>query len=265
MIDPGLGAGRGRALRVVSLLAACALLGAAWASVARAEAAWVRQARQHFDYDEYQKVIELAGPHRKENIGAMFLAFSHLQEYIFNGTKYDKEMFKQFRMMLEARTTAADIDDLLWFVNRNDKPEVVKEARRLAKATFKNIKQVEDVPQLVKFLGSSDEGARKLALSSIKRIVKPKRDYVNKGGTLRAKDIQVMGSSRLIVPLLDRIEQKDAYRTLVMIEEPVLQYLGKYEGPKYTQLDVDINERIARRKQKYPDSNWYSAVGRDRE
>lgn len=240
------------------------LLVAGLAGMAHAEAAWIVKAKKLFDNDEYQQVIELAEPHRKENIGAMFLAFSHLQENIFNGTKYDKEMFKQFKLQLEAKTTADDIDDLLYFVNRNDKPEVVKEARRLASVTFKNIKQIEDVPKLVKFLGSTDEDARRLALSSIKRIIQPKRKYVDKGGTLRAKDIHVMGSSKLIVPLLDRVEEKDAYRTLVMIEEPVLPYLAKYDGPTYSKLDVDINKAISKRKDKFPDSNWYSAVGKVR-
>jgi len=251
--------------RILAGAVAITLLCAGIAGVASAEAAWVSRARKLFENDEYQQVIELAEPHRKENIGAMFLAFSHLQEYIFNDTKYDREMFKQFKLQLEAKTTADDIDDLLYFVNRNDKPEVVKEARRLAGTAFKNIKQIEEVPKLVQFLGSSDEGARELALSSIKRIVEPKRKYVEKGGTLRSKDIAVMGSPKLIVPLLDRIEQKDAYRTLVMIEEPVLQYLGKYDGPRYAKLDVDINKAIAKRKQKYPDSNWYSAVGKQRD
>jgi len=255
----------GRPALALAALAAGALVIAGVAGAAGADAAWVSKAKKLFENDEYQQVIEIAEPHRKENIGAMFLAFSHLQENIFNGTKYDKEMFKQFKLQLEAKTTADDIDDLLYFVNRNDKPEVVKEARRLSGVAFKNIKQIEDVPKLVKFLGSTDEEARKLALSSIYRIIEPKRKYVEKGGTLRGKDIQVMGSSKLIVPLLDRVEVKEAYRTLVMIEEPVLQHLGKYDGPQYSKLDVDINKAIGKRKQKFPESNWYSAVGKKRE
>lgn len=226
--------------------------------------AWVSKAKRLFENDEYEQVIEIAEPHRKQTIGAMFLAFSHLQEYIFNGTKYDQEMFKSFKLQLEKKLTANDIDDLIYFVNQNDKPEVVKEARRLSGVAFKNIKQIEDVPKLVKFLDSTDEGSRKLALKTIKNIIQPKRKYVDKGGTLRAKDIKVMGSGKLIVPLLKRIEQKDAFRTLVMIEEPVLPYLSKYDGPEYTKLDVDINKAIAKRRQKYPDSNWYSAVGKQR-
>lgn len=248
--------------RIVAGLCVAALL--ALAGAAQAEQSWVRQAKVRFDNDEYERVIELAEPHRKENIGAMFLAFSHLQEFIFNDTKYDKEMFKAFKLQLEKRLTSKDIDDLLYFVDRDDKPEVVKEARRLAKVTFKNIKQVEEVPKLVKFLDSNDEGARKLALSSIKRIIQSKRKYVDKGGTLREKDVKVMGSSKLIVPLLDRIETKDANATLVLIEEPVLKYLPKYEGPAYAKLDVEINKKISKRKQKYPESNWYSAVGKKR-
>ena len=252
--------------RAMALVAAVALLGSlGLVGTAQAQdAGWVRQAKQLFENDEYKQVIEIAEPHRKENIGAMFLTFSHLQEFIFNGTKFDKEMAKQFKLQLEAKMTADDIDDLLYFVNLNDKPEVVKEARRLSGVAFKNISQIEDVPKLVTFLGSSDPGARKLALSSIKRIVEPKRKYVNQAGTLRPVDVSVMGSQKLIVPLLDRVDESDAYRTLVMIEEPVLQHLAKYEGPLYGKLDIEINKAIQQRKKKFPESNWYSAVGKSR-
>jgi hypothetical protein len=234
-------------------------------AVAQSEKAWVQKARTLFENDEYQAVIELVEPYRKDTVGAMFLTFSYLQESIFNGTRYDKEMYKQFKLQVEAKITADQIPDLLYFVDLADKPEVVKEARRLSAAAFKNISQIEDVPKLVTFLSSGDEGARKLALSSIKRIIEPKRDYVEKGGTLRAKDIQVMGSPRLIVPLLDRLSEKDAFRTLVLIEEPVLTHLPRYEGPNYTELDVEINKAIAERREKYPQSNWYSAVGKTRD
>lgn len=232
---------------------------------AQTDKAWIQKARTQFENDEYQAVIELVEPYRKDTVGAMFLTFSYLQESIFNGTRYDKEMYKQFKLQVEAKITADQIPDLLYFVNLTDKPEVVKEARRLSGAAFKNISQIEDVPKLVTFLSSGDEGARKLALSSIKRIIEPKREYVEKGGTLRAKDIQVMGSPKLIVPLLDRLSEKDAFRTLVMIEQPVLTFLPRYEGPTYTELDVDINKAIAERREKYPQSNWYSAVGKSRD
>lgn len=252
--------------RALTLTAVAALLASTGlASVAQAQdAGWVRKAKQLFENDEYKQVIELAEPQRKTNLGAMFLTFSHLQEFIFNGTKFDKEMSKQFKLQLEAKMTADDIDDLLYFVNLNDKPEVVKEARRLSGVAFKNISQIEDVPKLVTFLSSSDPGARKLALSSIKRIIEPKRKYVSKAGTLRPVDVSVMGSQRLIVPLLDRVDESDAFRTLVLIEEPVLPHLAKYEGPLYGKLDVEINKAIQERKKKFPESNWYSAVGKTR-
>jgi hypothetical protein len=234
-------------------------------SAALAASAWETKAKKLFENDEYTDVIELAEPHRKDNLGAMFLAFSHLQEFIFNGTKYDKEKFKNYKLYLEAKLTAVDIDDLLYFVNLDDKPEVVREARRLSSSTFKNIKQIEDVPKLVKFLKSNDEESRKLALSSIKRIVELKRKYVDKGGTLRDKDVKIMGSSRLIIPLLEQAaDEKDARRTLVLIEEPVLKYIGKYVGPQYVDIEESITKAMTKRVSKYPDSNWYSAVGKVR-
>jgi len=253
-----------RAMKRVAILIVAFMAFGALASPVMAASAWVKKAKKLFENDEYTEVIELAEPHRKENLGAMFLAFSHLQEFIFNGTKYDKEKFKNYKLYLEAKLTAGDIDDLLYFVNLGDKPEVVRESRRLSASTFKNIQQIEDVPKLVKFLGSNDEQSRKLALSSIKRIIELKRKYVEKGGTLREKDVKIMGSSRLITPLLEQVPEKDAARTLILIEEPVLKYIGKYIGPDYVKLDEQINKAMAKRVSKYPDSNWYSAVGKVR-
>ena len=141
-----------RWLRTLSVASIGLIAFAALAPSTLAADAWVEQAKRHFENDEYTEVIELAEPNRKKNFGAMFLAFSHLQEYIFNGTKYDRAKFKNYKLYLQAKLTAADIDNLLYFVNLDDKPEVVREARRLSSSTFKNIKQVEDVPKLVKFL-----------------------------------------------------------------------------------------------------------------
>lgn len=252
---------RGLAIPLVVALLLQTLL----ASLALAEEAWVRKAKKLFENDEYTQVIEIAEPHRKKNIGAMFLAFSHLQEYIFNRTKYDSEKFKNYKHYLEAKMSAEDLDELLYFVNLEDKPEVVKEARKLTKYTFDRIKQIEDVPKLVTFLGSNDEQSRKLALSSIKKILEPKRKVVDSGGTLRTKDIRIMGSSKLITPLLERIEVGDAQRCLLLIQDPVLPYLGKYTGQKYTELEQKIEKAIAKRTEKYPKSNWYSATGKQRE
>ena len=79
------------------------LLQTAVTSLAFGAEAWVSKAKRQFENDEYTTVIEIAEPHRKKNIGAMFLAFSHLQEYIFNGTKYDSEKFKNYKHYLEAK------------------------------------------------------------------------------------------------------------------------------------------------------------------
>lgn len=226
--------------------------------------AWVAKAKAKFEDDRYQDVIKITENMKKNMHAVMFLAFSHLQENLFNKTKYDKEKYKAYNMLLEAKLGIDDIDHLLYFINLNDKPKVVDAARKLAKHTFKNIKRIEDVPKLVTYLNSSDEGAKKLALSTITRILKPKRKMVEKGGTMRPKDVKVMQSKNLITALLENITQGDARKALLIIEEPVLEYTGKYSGNETAKLEVKINKDIAKRKKKYPESNWYSATGKTR-
>lgn len=227
-------------------------------------AQWSANAKRLFENDEYQKVISLCENMKKDNLANMFLAFSHLQEYVFNKTKYDQEKFKAYKTMLEAKMNINDINDLLYFVNLNDKPMVVKEARALTKKNFDGIKQIEDVPKLLTFLSSSDKESRKLAMAAIRKILEPKRKYVNEGGTMRGKDVDIMSSKNLITSLLENIQEGEAKKSLQLIEEPVLQFTTQYAGLETTKLETQINKDIASRKKKFPDSNWYSATGKKR-
>jgi hypothetical protein len=138
----------------------------------------------------------------------------------------------------------------------------VKEARSLARDAFKSVTQVEVIPKLVYFLSTSDEDSQELALAAIKRIIAPKRKYVSKGGTLRPKDIRIMRSKKLIVPLLERVDMRDARKTLVEIEEPVLQFSSGFDSVSVSKLENNISKAVAKREKKFPESNWYSAVGK---
>jgi len=252
-----------RAIRLAGVIIV-ALAFAGLSPAASAEERWVGVAKKLFEDDEYEKCIEMAEPHRKTNIGAMLLAFSHLQENIFNQRNYDREKFKSYRMQLEAKTSIDDVRNFLYFVNQNDKPSVVKEARSLARGTFKGVTQIEVIPKLVHFLGAKDEESQSLALAAIKRIIVPKRKYVSKGGTLRPKDIRIMRSKKLIIPLLERIGMRDAQKALLEIEQPVLQFSRNFEGVAITKLEAKINKAVAKREKRFPESNWYSAVGKTR-
>jgi len=227
-------------------------------------ASWTNKAKKLFEDDHYEECIQLTENYKDDNQATMFLAFSHLQENVFNKSKFDKEKFKAYNLRLEAKLGINDLNNLLYFVNMSDKPFVVKEARNLAKKVFKNINDIDDVPKLVSFLKVDDEDTRKLALSSIQRILKPKRDYVSKGGTLREKDIAVMNSKAVIIALIEQIELSPAKASLILIEEPVLQYLSSSDSIEASKVELSINKKIASRQKKYPESSWHSAVGKAR-
>ena len=232
-------------------------------------ASWSQQAKSLFEKDEYQKVIEIAGEHKKDKkskLGLMLLAFSHLQLYEFNGTKSDKKAYKNYMDLLEDYVNAKHLNDIKYFISQTDKPDVVKAARKLLKRAFKNISDIEQAPLIVAFLKEEDEKTRKLAASALKNMLWVKRKYVLKGGTLRDKDIKIMQDERLIRALLENANKiSDAFKALVEIEQPVLKYIGDYEGKKILKLEQKINKAIAKREKKYPDSNWYSATGKVRD
>ncbi|OEU81262.1 MAG: hypothetical protein BA865_05975 [Desulfobacterales bacterium S5133MH4] len=226
---------------------------------------WQTKAISLFSDDYYEQCMELTQEYKKDNLGLMFLTFSHLQEYTFNNTKYDKEKYKNYLMLLEDKTGSNDIENLLFFVDQKDKPAVVKAARRLLKAAFKNCTENEDVERLIPFLKISDDETNDLTLKTIQRIITPKRKVVSKGGTLRKKDIIMMSDPELIKALLEKVTvSSKAAKILVSIEEPVLKYMSGYDGEKIGKLENKINKAMSKRKKKYPESNWYSAIGKTR-
>lgn len=230
-------------------------------------AQWEAKAKSLFEKDEYHKVIDIAEEHKKDKdskLGLMLLAFSHLQLYEFNGTSSDKKAFKNYMEILEDYITVEHLDDIGFFIKQTDKPEVVDEARDLLEEAFDNIRDTNDVPLIVPFARANDKKTRKLAIGALEDIISVKRKYVKKGGTLRNKDIAVMQDGKLIRALLDNIDISGADDALEDIEEPVLAYLKDYEGKKIQKLEKNILEAIQDRQEDYPDSTWYSAIGKDR-
>ncbi len=228
-------------------------------------ASWMDQAKTEFEKDRYEDVIETAQDHKKDKkckIGLMLLAFSHLQLHEFNGTKTDKKRFRNYMDLLEDRVSAVNLNEIYYFVRQADKPEVVKQARALLKHAFKGVFEIEDIQKLLPFVKVKDLKTRKMALSAIDDIIEIKRKYVNKGGTLRRKDVGVMRGQGVIRALLDNISQSAAFSALVDIEQPVLAYTKDYDGKKVMKLEVKINRAISKREKKYPKSNWYSATGK---
>ena len=114
--------------RLISL--AVLIIGLCFVSSTLFAQGWITTGKRLFENDEYQKCITLAEKHKKNHLAIMLLAFSHLQENIFNNTKYDQEKYKGYRNMLEAKLGTKDVHNLLYFINLNDKPKVVEEARK---------------------------------------------------------------------------------------------------------------------------------------
>ena len=226
---------------------------------------WEKKAKSYFEDDYYDECIKVVRDLKDDNFARMFLAFSHLQLNKFNNTKSDQMAFKNAMIVLKDKTGSSDLDNLLYFVNQKDKPHVIKEARKLLGAAFKNCTQNEDVKKLVPLIRSSDEKTQDMTIKTVKKIIDPKRKMVNQGGTLREKDVAMMTDPDLIKALFESIlTSPAASQTLLLIEKPVLKYISAYEGKKVMELESKITKEIAKREKKYPESNWYSATGKTR-
>ena len=230
--------------------------------------AWENETKKLFENDQYEKVINIAKEHKNDKskkIGLMFLAFSHLQKYELQNTKSDKTLYKNYLEVLEDSVTVSHLDDLDYFIQQTDKPEVVKIAQKVLKGAFKNIKEVKHTPKLLSFIKSDDKKTRKIALKTVKRLFKNKRKYITKGGTLRDGGIEAMQDEKMIRALLDLAKDSSARDALIYMERPVLAYIADYEGKNIAKIKKKILKAIKKREKKYPDSSWYSATGKVRD
>lgn len=220
------------------------------------------QIERLFEDAQYEKTLEAAKAHKGSTTGLMFLAFANLQLYEFTNAKHYKNQYKSLFDNVEAKAGVDDLPRILYFVNRTSMPPVVKEATKLAKNVFKSLYKMEDIAKLTPFVKADDKNVKKYALDAIERILKPKRKMVEKGGTLRSKDIAVMQNPQLIQVLLMNASESSARGALEAIEQPVLSHTAKYMDKNVAKVEMNINKDIAKRKKKYPNSNWYSATGK---
>ncbi len=226
---------------------------------------WQSGAKKYFANDEYEKVIELVKDHKRDKnskLGLMFATFSHLQEYSYSNAKRDKKQYQGNMEVLEDSIVAKDLDDLLFFTQLADKPDVAKAAQKLLKQVFQQIDDIADAPLVIKFIDSEDKKTRGIALGAMKRMIAPLRKHVTKGGTLRDKDIKIMQDRKLITSLLEHVEDSKATGVLILIEEPVLTYTVDSHDASVAALEIKINKAILKREKKHPESNWYSATGK---
>ncbi len=237
-----------------------------YSAVVATAPAWVTKATGLFERHQYEAAIELAAQHKRDKesrIGLMLLAFSHTQLYAFNDDKADQKAAGNYFDLLEDRVDSEDLENIYYFAQQSDKPWVIEEARDLLKRAFKNVKDISEAPRIYPFAKVEDEKTRELALAALEKIISLKRKYVEKGGTLRDKDITVMQDGGLIRVLLNNIDESDAFNALLDIEAPVLTYLSEFEDTKQLiKLEEKINKAIAKREKKYPESSWYSATGK---
>lgn len=222
-------------------------------------------AKKYFDgglYEECIKRVESLPDFKKDISNVMLIAFSNLQMYNFTKQKYFNNEYKAYYDMIVAKSGVDHLDNILFFVNSSDKPDVVKDARKLLKEIFKNLYKIEDIVKILPFATSSDKDVREYAFSAIERIMDPIREIVNKGGTMRPVDILYFTNKDVIATAIDNINISKAQQILLLIEEPAIPYLENAKSNESLKIHEKILREISDRKKKFPNSFWYSATGK---
>ncbi len=221
-------------------------------------------AKRLFDNGQYDECIQRLKsiPDRKQRGNVMLLAYSNYQLYNFTKQKtFDKEYQSLYDALLE-KTDVEDLKSILFFVNSSDKPAVVESSREMLKEIFENLHKIDDVVKILPFASSTDKETREYAFDAMKRIMEPIREVVKKGGTMRPIDLVYFQNKDVIKAAIENVNIKAARKTLVLIEEPALEFLADATSSELKDVSEDISDAVNDRKKEYPNSLWYSATGK---
>jgi hypothetical protein len=222
-------------------------------------------AKNLFDNGQYEECIQRLKSKpdlRKQRDNVMLLAFSNYQLYNFTNQKtFDKE-FDSFYDLLREKVEVDDLKGLLFFVNSSDKPEVVKSSRELLKAVFKSMHKIDDIVKILPFANSTDKKTREFAFDTMVSIMKPIRNIVKKGGTMRPVDLVYFQNKDVIKSAMENVDISATREVLVLIEEPALEIIDSANNPKLKDISEAITGAVNDRKKDYPNSLWYSATGK---
>jgi hypothetical protein len=204
----------------------------------------------------------------KDTMSKLILGLSYTEKYNIYRNKADREQAKIYLNILEVEANMENILTIAKFLNIPGNPNGNKEALALLKDAFRtSSSSVDDILKMAGFL-APDKGVdvNKAALSSLKKTLKPVRDYVSKGGTMPIKMKKLFANPELLRPLVGSLAEKKtlsyAKSCLTIIEEPSLELLEQQEMTKgVSDAIVSVKKAIARRTKKFPGSSWHSALG----
>ena len=233
------------------------------------ESACVFASSKGFEYyvnHEFDLAIE-ACKDKKDNFSRMIAALAYAERFRLYKNSADKAQKKAFMNILEEVISLKDLADIERVTAVKGNPFGSKEAKKLLKRAFANLRTTEDVLIAADFLNKGrDPSHNKIALDAIAKFLKQIRSYVNKGGTMPTKEKELFTDDRVIIAIVDLLEIKENVRSakkcLTLIEEPALEYLE--DRPINTSISdtiVAIRKATTKRQKKYPHSTWFSATG----
>lgn len=231
-----------------------------------AEESYRELAMNAFKENEFDQAVELCKGHEEELFAKLCIAFCHTEKYALYKNKLDKEKADAILKVLQKMVSVENVDEIAEFTKAKDKPVSIKEARKLMSIAFKNIRSADNARLLIKYLSPEyAEDINKMALDSLVKYLSVQRNYVNKGGTLPLKERELLQSPEFIQPLVNLINSDArAIKCLILIEEPAISYLEQAPpGEAVTKALLGIEKAKANRLKKYPQSNWYSAIGKE--
>ena len=122
--------------------------------------------------------------------------------------------------------------------------------------------KIDDIVKILPFANSTDKKTREHAFDTMVSIMKPIRNIVKKGGTMRPIDLVYFQNNDVIKSAMENVDISAAREVLVLIEEPALEIIDSSNNPKLKDISEDITDAVNDRKKDYQNSLWYSATGK---
>ena len=224
------------------------------------------QALAFYKDHEFDQAID-ACEDKKDNFSRMVAAVSYAERFGIYKNSADKAQKKAYMNILEEIISLEDLADIERVIAVQGNPFGQKEAEKLLKRAFANLRTTEDVLIALEFLNAErNPDHNKTAMNAILKFLKRIRTYVSKGGTMPSAEKKLFTNQRLIESLVNLLDIKESSRLakncLVLIEEPALEFLEeKPLTPSISDAIVAVRKAMGKRLKKFPRSTWSSAAG----
>lgn len=214
------------------------------------------------DFDHALNLLQ-----QKTDVEAVFLrALVHREKYELFRLKEDRQRYKYLTEILKTDLSVTDLPMLIHYSSVVAKPKGSELAVDLIKAALDKPISPENCRTIAALSEDPESslGGRKEMLSAVRKYSKNVREYVEGGGRMPPDVVILFSDKTFLVSIMSNIDEKYLEGVVIdileNIQDPALSVLAEYgQSTGVLKATAAVKKKIAKRIEKYPKSEWYTA------